>query len=283
MMIAQRLLKALTALLYLWLFPDLTWGQLKVVPDEKQQTVFCGERRQLRVTLQNVGVKIFAADLRLRLYQTSSATAVKVSDTLRTKLQVLPGQTIIESVKLDFPAVKAETRFLVQWAEGTNKVFGRTEVLVYPQDLLKELKPLAGDQPLGVFDSQNPVKPLLKNLGLDFEDLEDRGLETFSGKLAIIGPFESKTHAREGLVKEIEALAAKGAGVVWIQPPPERRDKLQPSFYTVTVGKGAVVVVQAELLADLSECPQSQLNLIRFARLALNPEPIRLPRLSPQP
>ena len=48
-------------------------------------------------------------------------------------------------------------------------------------------------------------------------------------------------------------------------------EKIKPSFYVVSEGKGAVVVVQADLVRDFSENPKSQLNLIYFCKLALNP------------
>ena len=195
---------------------------------------------------------------------------------------MLPGQTVLESATMTFPPVKAETRFLVQWLEGTNKVAGTTEVLVYPPDLLKGLKPLAGEEPLGVLDPQNQLKPLLRAVAADFQDLEDTGLEDYHGKLAIIGPFQTKAQMRESLVnRSVKALARRGAAVVWIQPPPEKRQELKPSFYAVPEGKGAVVVVQAHLVANLAEKPQAQLNLIQFARLALHSEPLQLPRLTP--
>jgi hypothetical protein len=46
-------------------------------------------------------------------------------------LRVLPQQTVLESAQLEFPAVKTETKFLVQWI-GRNDVIGKMEVLVYP-------------------------------------------------------------------------------------------------------------------------------------------------------
>jgi hypothetical protein len=78
-------------------------------------------------------------------------------------------------------------------------------------------------------------------------------------------------------------LAKKGAAVVWIQPPPEKRDKLTPSFYSVPESTNAVVVVQPELVANLPDNPQAQLNLIYFCKLALQPEPFRLPKSTLQP
>ena len=108
-------------------------------------------------------------------------------------------------------------------------------------------------------------------------------LEDFSGKLAIIGPFQSTAQLREGLAQAIQHIARKGTAVVWIQPPPNPDDGITPSFYVVPEGKGAVVVVQPNLLADFAENPQSQLNLICFCKLALHPAPPALPNLSSQP
>jgi hypothetical protein len=147
--------------------------------------------------------------------------------------------------------------------------------------LLKDLKPLAGDEPLGVFDPQNQLKPLLKAATVEYQDLENSGLEDYPGKLAIIGPFQSKAQIPEEAGNRIKKMAAKGVAVVWMQPPPEKRQALKPSFYTVPEGKGSVVVVQAALIDNLPENPQAQLNLVHFARLALHPELPRLPSLSP--
>jgi len=56
-----------------------------------------------------------------------------------------------------------------------------------------------------------------------------------------------------------------------------------PSFYLVLQSTNAVVIVQPELVADLPNNPQSQLNLIYFCKLALQPQPVALPNVSPQP
>jgi hypothetical protein len=82
---------------------------------------------------------------------------------------------------------------------------------------------------------------------------------------------------REGFTERVRSAAAKGAAFVWIQPPPEKRAAIKPSYYTVPEAKAAVVIVQASEVKNLADDPQSQLNLIRFARFALHPEPLRLP------
>jgi hypothetical protein len=231
----------------------------------------------VQVTFQNRDEKTAEAELHIRLHQTSSATTILLSEKPWKKLQVLPGQTVMESANVNFPAVKAETLFLIQWVEGTNKVLGKTEVLVYPTNLLNELKSLCGDEPLGVFDPQNLLKPLLKAGGAEISDFEDASMEDFHGKLAILGPFQSRTQVREGFTDRVKTLAGKGVALIWIQPPPGKRDPIKPSFYSVPEGRAAVVVVQATEVANLADNPQAQLNLIRFARLALHPEPPSLP------
>jgi hypothetical protein len=274
---------------YQWAFllaalgPSVACAQMQALPDSEPQSVFSGTERNITILLHNPVASPVAADLHTRLYQASSATAAPLGEVAWKTLTVLPGQTVLESAAMTFPPIKAETRFLVQWLNGTNQVIGVTEVLGYPPDLLKELKPLAGDDPLGVLDPQNQLKPLLKAAAVEFQDLEDTGLENYHGKLAIIGPFESRGQMRESLPNSVKALAQKGVAVVWLQPPPEKRQELMPTFYTVLEGKGAVVVVQAKLVCNLAEKPQSQLNLIQFARLALHPEPLQLPQMTRSP
>jgi len=263
--------------------PPCASAQLQVQRSERVPQVFAGQATtKVPVTWHNASQEEQTVEIRVRIYQTAAATAAHLNEAPWKKLQVLPGQTVLESASLSFPSVNAETRFVIQWLEGTNRVVGTTEVLAYPPDLLKGLKPLLGEEPLGTFDPQNQLKPILKAAAVECQDLEDGGLDNYQGKLAIIGPFHSRQQMRESLAnRSVKALAQKGVAVVWIQPPLEKREEPKPSYYTVPHGTGAVVVVQAELVAHLAESPQAQLNLIRFARLAQHPEPLQLPNLTP--
>lgn len=262
-------------------WPDLARAQLELVPGAEAQGVFSGNRA-ISIVWRNAGNEIASVSIRQRLCQASAATVMPVGASRDWKqLQVLPHQTVVETVSLDFPSVTTGTRFLIQWLDESNKVLGLTDVMVYPTNLLSALKPLAGEAPVGVFDPQNQLKPLLKKLDVEFEDLADVGFDNFSGKLAITGPFQSKAQMGEGLANQIKAFAKKGGAIVWIQPPPEERDKLSPSFYTVMENTNAVIVVQANLVSDLPMNPRSQLNLIYFCQLALSPRPAALPRLAP--
>jgi hypothetical protein len=258
-------------------------AQLQIFSEQEPQRVFGGEERKLAVTLYNAGTTAFEADVHTRLYQANAAKAVLLSDTLWKHVQVLPGQTVHDAVSLPFPQVKTETRYLLQWTDGGTRLLSlkNEEVIVHPVDLLKDLKALLGNEPLGLYDPTAQLKPLVKAVGLEVQDLEKGGLEDYHGKLAIIGPFVSKARMRGDMPSKVKALADGGVAVIWILPPPDKRQELQPSFFTVPEAKGAVVVVQAALLANLAENPQTQLHLLKFARLALHPEPPKLPFLGP--
>lgn len=277
----MKRLNTLILLVVAWGWAETAAAQLQLAPEQHPQRVFAGDGRNISVIFHSIDDKVVEAGLHTRLLQVSSATAIPLDETAWKTLRVLPGQRIIESATLNFPQVKAETRFLVQWLESTNKIIGKTEVLVYPTNLLMDLKPLAGEKPVGLLDPQNQLKPLLKKLDLEFEDLENTGLGSFSGKLTIVGPFNSRKQMPEGLAERIAAFARKGGAVVWIQPPPVHERKLTPTFYTVPHGDGAVVVAQARLVSVLADNPTAQLNLVNLAEYAVRHEPTRLPEQTP--
>jgi hypothetical protein len=247
------------------------------------QCVFAGPARQVDVIVSNGGDHEFVANVQVRIYQMTSGTGVWFVERPWKKLRVLPQQTIFDSARLDFPAVNAATKFQLQWLINTNGIIGSFEISVYPTNLLAELKPMTGDDGPGLYDPQNQIKPLLKNLKQDFMDLEVSGFAGFSGKLAIVGPFDATAQMRPGLPAQIKALAKKNVAVVWLLPPPEKRDKLVPSFYPVMENTNAVIVVQPDLVSNLPENPRAQLNLIYFCKLALKPEPMTLPDFPSEP
>lgn len=262
-------------------WPGMAQAELRVVPDSEPSRIFAGMARDLRVVWQNTGEQSVTMEVQMRLVQTASRIATPIGESPWKRLSILPGQTLIERASLDLPDVRAETRFLVQWFANTNQVLGNTDVLVYPTNLLQDLLPLAGGEPLGVLDPQNELKPLLKWLAVEFEDLEAGAVNSFSGKLAIVGPYPSRKFMPEGLADRIAVLARKGGAVVLILPPSECERKLKPTFYSVPLGEGMVIVAQARLVANLATDPAAQLNLIQLAEYAVRRESLRLPSSSP--
>lgn len=245
--------------------------------ESEPQQVFSGVARSVSVKLQSVGTQPVLVDLRWRLLQTTTATTTTIAELAWKQMQLQPGQTVLESVRLDFPPVRAETRFLLQWIEGGSNIVGQTQVLVFPTNLLTQLQALAGDQPLGVFDPADGIKPLLRMQAVPFQDLLEDGTDKFRGKLAVFGPFEAKMQMRASLREDVRTLAKRGVAVVWLLPPPEKRAPLKPSFYAVREAGGGVVVAEHNLVAQLAERPEAQLKLLRLVEEALNPTPLALP------
>lgn len=276
----MKLARVLALLVAAFCSAGAVHAQLEMVTNAVPQSVFFGDARPISATFHNPGAQEFRQAVRVEISQTTSAMVVPLGARSWKELRVLPGQTVLESAPLDFPPVKTETKFLVEWVYGTGNIIGKTEVLVYPTNLLDQLKLLVDDSEdnLGLLDPDNQLKPALREAALKFVDLGETELGDFSGKLAIVGPFRSKTQMREGLTNDLKSLARKGPAIVWLKPPRGREEKLPPSFYSVRKTTNAMVVVQPDLLADFSENPQSQLNLIYFCELALQPEsPIAQP------
>jgi hypothetical protein len=255
-------------------------AQLQMLPDSHPQTVFGGGMCTLELRWRNPDGEAAKADISARIFQASSATLVPLGWRPWKQLTVLPGQTVLEFARLEFPAVNTEGHFIVQWWDGTNRMLGVSEVLVYATNLLSELKSLIGeDGALGVLDPTSHLKPLLSSLKLDLVDLEDISLGRFRGKLAVLGPFASKEQVPDWLARGVYEMAQENVAVVWIQPPPAPHEPLKPSFEIIAIGTGTVVVAQHDLVASLATNPQSQLSLIHCCRLALDPKPPRLPHL----
>lgn len=273
------------AFLCLVLAAGQAWSMgLELVPAEEPQTFFGDSTGAVRSCWRNAGRESVEVDFGWRLLQASSSTAMPVRSEFWKRLRLLPGQTVLESATMGFPAVRGETRFVIQWVRKQTNVAGMSEVLVYPTNLLAELNALGGGLPVGVLDPEERLKPLLQAQGVGFVDLAPANWKDLPLRLAILGPFESARQMRESLAGwNVAKLAERGAGVVWILPPNDRLQGLRPSFYSVAQGARAVVVAQAELIADLSQSPLAQINLVQLARQAVSPPPIRLPSLEPEP
>src|SRR4051812_6835695 len=143
--------------------------------------------------------------IRARLFQTSSSTAAPLSDFSEKRIRMLPGQTVLETFELTVPEIKGETLFLIQWLTGVNQVLGTARVLVYPTNLLTELRALVGIDGLGVFDPDNRIKPSLQALGILFVDLEVTDVRDFRGRLLLLGPFSSKTQMADELTDDVRS------------------------------------------------------------------------------
>jgi hypothetical protein len=133
------------------------------------------------------------------------------------KLRVLPQQTVLETAAFDFPEVQKPTAYLLNFYNGRNAL-GLMFLHVYPTNLLRELKSLAGDVPLGLLEPENIFKPLFRTNGINFSDLEKTDLEHFNGSLAIFGSLHGTIGLPYVFTSKIPDMAKRGVGIVWIQP-----------------------------------------------------------------
>jgi hypothetical protein len=246
----------------------------ELIASSTSPEVFGGRLVRIQVQLRNPHDDALEIHGRIRRFQLASATAIPCGDSPWKAIRILPHQTILEPVTLEFPRVNAETRFLVHWLDGTNPPFGSTVVLVHPTNLLDQLKPwTTTGNGLGIWDSHEKLKPLLNERNLPFTDLEGTGTESFRGTLAIFLDHDADTRPSPWRAPAIKGMALKGVGVVWIRPPIERSRPAQPSYRAIKLHTGSVVVAHPELVTDLAQRPESQLNLIALCRLAMTPEP----------
>jgi len=246
----------------------------EVIASSTSPEVFGGRPVRIQVQWRNPHDGALEIHGRIRRFQLASATAVPCGDSPWKTIRILPHQTILEPVTLEFPQVNAETRFLVQWLDGTNPPFGSTVVLVHPTNLLDQLKPwTTPGNGLGIWDAQEKLKPLLNERNLPFTDLECTGRETFRGTLAIFLDHDTDTAPPPWRAPAIKGMAIQGVGVLWIRPPIERPRPAQPSYRAVKLRTGSVVIAHPELVTDLAHRPESQLNLIALCRLAMASEP----------
>lgn len=259
------------------LFPATVFAQLKIVPAKETPLVFGGKTQTIEIIFKNPTDKIIRTELRARLFQASSATLVPVGESKAWKqLQMFSGQSVIENIEIDFPAVRTLTEFRIRFS-ADEKQIADLKIRVAPDDLLHQFSSLTEKTPIGILDPDNQLKPLLKQNKVQFHELESgAGFDGFDGRLAIIGPFQSKESVPANLRKRVEARREKPLAIVWIQPPETKSDPLLP-IYIVRENENTIVVARQDVVANLTESPKAQLNLLRAAQLALNPDSLQLP------
>jgi hypothetical protein len=240
------------------LWPLTATAQIQLVPEADPPAVFAARPQNLRITLRNVGETTATSDVQTLLFQLSSATTLPIGKARPWKtIRILPGQTVLETLTLEFPAVRSASRFRVELPG-----IGSMEVIVYPNDLLRRLNTLAGDQPLGVYDPDGQLKPLLKHAAIRMADFE---IEPTDSKLAVV--WSSAAYLPDSIVSRVKT----GMATVWIRP------SAIPTTYAVHQGAGVVVVAPASTVRGLPDSPLAQLNLIRDAELALESDALLLP------
>lgn len=255
------------------LLPLSSSAGLVILPGDPIPAVFGGSPRQIRILIQNRDQATTTAMVRFQIFQAASSLAAPIGEPQPWKrLAVLSGQTLVDSILMTFPLVKGKTRFLVRWSDEAEISLGLTEVLVYPTNLLFELKPLAGGRPLGLYDPSSQIKPLLREMNIEFDDLENSGLERFTGGLAILGPFIPDEAIDPAFIRLAHDRAKAGVNLVFLTPMARGIPVLEPATVIAGFGTGFIVTSRSAALTHFHENPVAQLNLVRLARVAVKRE-----------
>jgi len=254
-------------------------AEIQVVQREGSQSLFSGKQQSVNVMFRNASKATVETSVSARVFQLTSATAAPVMELPAKPIKVLEGQTILETITVDLPMVRAPTRFLLRWSDAGARSLGQTEIVAYPPNMLKELKRLLGEAKVGLVDPQNQLKPLVKTLEIEAEDLEATELEDYEGKLIIAGPFTSAAQMPVRLGERLRKLRERGVASVWIQPPQRGLPTTDPSYFIADGGtkQPAVVIAAVETVADIANDPEAQVRLLRMVSLAINPKPFEIP------
>jgi hypothetical protein len=149
------------------------------------------------------------------------------------------------------PAVRGPTRFVLE-CKGT----GRVPVIAVPVEVLKGLTRLAeAEHPLGVFDPDGKLRPVLKQAGVEFVDFEGEARDC---RLLIAWTKDAKTTLPDSITSRVK----RGTALVWVRP-----HRLAGVLATRWEAGTVVVVPPAA-----AETAAMQFNLVRYAELALTPD-----------
>lgn len=249
-------------------------------PEPPRHAVFGGSASSLPVPLHTTLSPGPAPEVLVHRLQLATSTAAALETLSLGPIPLPAGLLLLDSPPVPFPAVRAPTRFLVQWLTKDGQRLGSTEVEVYPTNLLAELAPLAGGLPIGLLDPQHQLQPRLQALHIRCVDLTRSDLADFEGRLAIFGPFSHQHPAPPDLARDLHTRSKHPLAAVWLTPPADTTSPgspLVPSFHVVQLGRATVVVAQGDLVRDLTLNPRAQQTLTLLARHAVRPRAFGLP------
>ncbi len=246
---------------------------LEVVQPREPQQVFADGRRPVEVRWRNDAAEPVRIEARFQLFQLTSATAAPVESVRPWKtLTILPGQTVVESVEIEFPKLRTPTRFTARWLDAGGKVLGTTEIWAHPDNLSELFRHLVGGQAVGLKDETGALRTVLLARGIPFTELNgDNAWNEFRGRLAVVAPQAEANQGELRLGTAALARIKEGLAVVWLQTPPTISRPTPPLAERVQVGRGVVVLVPSSIVAGLDRSPAAQLALMRLAELALSP------------
>jgi hypothetical protein len=206
-----------------------------------------------------------AIAIHFRLFQVSSGLAMPLGPTRPWKvLDILPEQTLVEMISVEFPPVEHATSGLVRWETEDGRALGSTWVWVVPQDLAGELKALAGG-PVGVVGLGGGLQSLLEGAGVEAEDLAELPDQP-DVRLILVQPCELVITQPELLARRIRSWVEGGRNTIWF-----KQESMLPGWTGLWAearrDHGVLVMVEAGML-DRMETAEAQWRLVSLVRWA---------------
>ena len=150
--------------------------------------VFAGQTSAASLYIHNSDTNARSAAVRLRLFQLSSATKLPFGSFPARELQIPAGLTTLLENAVEFPHVRAATRFQLEWGSPQGNS-ARQFATAVPTNLLEELETLSAPQPLGLYDPQDRFAPVLAGLKVKTTRLSNfSDLAVMAGTPRIGGP-----------------------------------------------------------------------------------------------
>ncbi len=249
-------------------------AELRLEPADERQVVFATRAAKIKVIFRNPSAESHKSTLRYRIFQATSITAMPVgSEQVWKELEVLGGQTVLETVEVTLPAVKVATPFLARWRDDAGHVLGHTTILACPGDQLARFGTDGVGSAIGVFDRRGKLFPVLSRAGLPCERLETlEQLSNFSGRLTIVVMDAEDEMLQRELREKLARLAAAGRVLLSLRPPSAREDPGDRTVGVVRLGTGVLVTAGLDDIRGLETSAAAQLQLVRFCEIAFKPE-----------
>jgi hypothetical protein len=229
-----------------------------------------GRGVEVTVAFKNEGATRCEVEVRLRVFQASSSTRMPLGPARTWKrLEVLAGQTILEAMPLELPAVRALTRFEVDCEDDAGNRLGMLAVLALPEYPLQQVSKLLGERLIALIPGSAEVEELLKENRISLA-APGGEFEPAQSRLVIFLPDAAPAAARAALAKRAQSLSAHGAAVLWVKFRPETR--LRAPVIVRSGGAGAIVSASLSSVVELRRSSAAQLELFLLIRLALQPQ-----------
>lgn len=234
-------------------------SELSLSLKDKRLAVFSGGVREIQLLLKNGG-PARSVELEYRVFQLAGAVAAPLGGRVAWKsLPLNAGQTVLETVSVSLPEVKAETRFAIKifQANGAGEI-GAVTFLGYPTNLLAQLKEPLRSRDLALFDEKDLFAPALTKAGIQFTRVRNLTDPILADKPIVL---VSTSAIPDGDLADLSKIADVifYLGTVADRLPVEETSR----------NKAFIVRTEGQFMEDFDSSPHAQKMLIVALRSAL--------------